>query len=766
MNKTLIKSFAGGEITPELFGRIELGKFQSGLRKLLNFLVLPHGPAVRRPGTHHVLEAKDSTRSVRLIPFVFNVDQAVALEFGHMYVRFHIDGQTLLEANQNITAMTVASPGVFTAVAHGYTAGQEVYLQNFTDHPDLNERYYLVTAPTADTFSLTDLHGTAISTLGQPTYAAGGVVARVYSVVSSYDSAHIFDIHYVQSADVLTLTHPLYQAVELRRLGAANWTITAVSFAPTITAPTGLAVAPTVAVVGNPTLKWYLVTAIAADNVTESLPQGVAVAANNDLTLAGNFNTVSWNAVAGALRYNVYKSASGSGSYGFVGQVSALTFVDNNILADATHSFPESLITLNGSAGNFPATATYHEQRRFFAGTDNNQQTIYATRNGTEANLTSSLPGQDDDALRFRLAAMQQNRIRHLVPLTDLIALTASGEWRIFADGAAAITPTSLATKPQGYTGASNVQPAVTVGSILYVQAQGSRIRELGYGGDSANNGYKSIDISIMAPHLFNSKTVIAMAYSKAPEQILWCVRNDGVLLGMTYVPDQQVYGWHQHNTDGLFESVCVIPEGNEDATYVVVKRTVDGRAIRYIERMAGRLFTEQADAYFVDCGATYDGAPATVIRGLWHLEGKSVQILADGAVEPVQTVANGRVTLTAPASKVHIGLPYLSDLQTLPLAFEGAQAAGQGTLKNILAAHLRHTQTSLFKVGNDFTTMVANDSRDISDPYGSPPALRTAESRVTVPGDWNTDGQICVRQDQPLPCSVLALVLEVQFGG
>lgn len=766
MIKNLLRSFAGGEITPELFGRVELGKFQSGLRKILNFFVLPHGPVVRRPGTHYVLEAKDSVNRVRLIPFVFNVDQAVALEFGHQYIRFHIDGQTLLEANKNVVTMSQASPGVFQVVLHGYTTGQEVYLQGFVNHPDLNERYYRVVVLTADSFSLTDLHGTPIDTTGQPVYAVGGVVARVYLIASTYASADLFDIHYVQSADVLTLTHPAYPARELRRLGATNWTITDISFAPTTTAPTGLAVVPTVAVVGNPTLKWYLVTSVAADNVTESLPQGIAVAANNDLTLAGNFNTVSWNVVAGAIRYNVYKSASGSGSYGFVGQVTALSFVDNNILADASHSFPESLITLNGSAGNFPATATYYEQRRWFGGTDNNQQTIYATRNGTEANLTTTLPSRDDDALKFRLASLQQNRIRHLIPLTDIIALTASGEWRIFAEGASAITPTSLSTKPQGYTGANNVQPAVTVGSILYVQAQGSRIRELGYGGDSANNGYKSIDISIMAPHLFNGYMVSEVAYTKAPEQLLWVIRNDGTMLSMTYVPDQQVYGWAQHTTDGLFESVCVIPEGNEDATYVVVKRTLNGRTVRCIERMQGRLFTEAADAYFVDCGATYDGVPATVIRGLWHLEGKQVQILADGAVEPVQTVANGRVTLTAPASVVHIGIAYLSDIITLPLAVDGAPAAGQGTIKNILAAHLRHTQTSLFKVGIDFTNMVPNKSRQISDPYGSPPALRTAESRVTVPGDWNTDGVICVRQDQPLPCTILALVLEAQFGG
>lgn len=762
MIKTLFKSFSGGEITPELFGRIELGKFQSGLRKLLNFIVLPHGPAVRRPGQRYVLEAKDSTNNVRVIPFVFNAEQAMVLEFGHNYIRFHTEGQTLLEANLTITAMTIASPGVFTIAAHGYLDGEWVYLSGFTTHPTLNNRYYKIFAKTANTFQLKDLHGVLINTTGLPAFVAG-VAGRVYTIATTYASADLFDLHYVQSADVLTITHPSYQTTEIRRVGAANWTTAAVSFAPNITAPTGLAATPTVAVVGNPTLKYYVATAIGPDNVTESYAQ-TPVSANNDLSLAGNYNTVTWNAVATALRYNVY--ASSGGAYGYIGQVPGLSFVDNNVLPDLTKSYPQNLITLNGSANNYPSTATYFEQRRIFAGTNNDQQTVFATRNGTESNLTSSLPSQDDDALKFRLASLQQNRIRHLIPLTDLIALTASGEWRIFADGAAALTPTSLAVKPQGYTGSSNVQPCVTVGSILYVQAQGSRIRELGYGGDSTNFGYKSIDISIMAPHLFNGKRVTDLAYARAPEQILWAIRDDGVLLGMTYVPDQQVYGWHQHSTDGLYESVCTVPEGNEDATYAVVQRTINGRTMRMIERQASRIFTDAEDGYFVDCGATYDGASATTFYGLHHLEGETVQILADGAVETPQVVTAGTITLPFAASVVHFGLQYNSDLQTLPLAVEAMQAAGQGTLKNIDAIHLRHTQTSLFKSGADFTTMISNRSRLPTDPYGAPPSLQTAETRIAIPGNWNTDGFVCIRQDEPLPLTCLALVLEAQFGG
>lgn len=765
--KTLWRSFAGGEITPELFGRFELTKFQTGLRKALNFITLPHGPAVRRPGTRHVLEARDSSKPVWLLPFAFSADQTVVLEFGHQYVRFHIQGGTLLEAGLAITGISQASPGVLTYTGADPVNGDWMFLSGIGGMTPLNGRYVKVAAVNAgaNTFQLTDLAGNLIDTSAMPAFTAGGTASRVYTLATPYNGDDLADLHFAQNSDVLTLVHPSYPAKQLARLGATNWTLTDVSFAPTLPAPGGLGVVPTIAVASNLSPHSYTVTAVAADGVTESVAAN-PVSANNNLTLAGNYNTVSWAAVGGASRYNVYKRRGGA--FGFLGQTTGLSIIDDNVLPDTSKTPPEALITLNTGANDYPSAVTYHEQRRFFGGTNLRPQTIIATRNGTESNLTSSVPSQADDGLEFRVAAQQQNRIRHLVPLSDLMALTAGGEWRIFADNEPAITPTSLSVKPMGYSGASNVQPVVTSGSILYVQAQGSRVRELAYGGEATGGSYRSIDMAIMAPHLFNGYTVRQLAYARAPDQVCWAVRDDGTMLGMTYVPEQQVYGWHQHTTAGRFKSVCTVAEGSEDATYVVVERTLGGRTAKFIERMAGRIFTEQADAYFADCGGTYRGAPTMAVSGLWHLEGEEVAILADGAVEPRQTVTAGRVTLAREASVVHVGLPYTSDLQTLPLAFEGMQAAGQGMLRNVQAVNLRVTQTSLFKVGTEFSDakLVPNRSRAVSDPYDSPPSLKTAEVRVQIPGNWSTDGSVCVRQDEPLPCSIVAMTLEVATGG
>lgn len=765
--KHLLRAFAGGEITPELAGRLDLTKFQTGLSLCRNFITLPHGPATRRPGCEFVREAGDSANAVRLLPFTFSADQTAVIELGHEYIRFHIDGATLLD---------------------------------------------------------------------------GGVP---YEIASPYQGADLFDIHFAQSADVITLAHPDYAVRELARLGATDWTLTEVSFAAPADVPISVAATPTVAVATALTQQRYVVTAVQADGVTESLASASASTTNN-LTLAGNYNTITWVGVTGAARYNVYKLRGGV--YGYLGQVTpvagtsvaiasmvrgslsasktvtvntavahgkvtgdrvlisdtgvgsfdgywqitvtdadtftyvsnkkttltisttgnvstpSLSIVDDNVLPDTTQSPPEDIILLNSEPFDYPSTTTYHEQRRWFAGTYDKPQVLWATRTGTEANLTSSIPARDADGIEVRIASSQYNQVRHIVPLSDLIAFTAGGEFRIYADAAPAITPTSISIKPQGYAGASNVQPVVTTGSILYVQAQGSRVRELSYSWEA--NAYKTVDASIMAPHRFNGYTLTQMAFSRAPDSIAWAVRSDGVLLGLTYVPDQQVYGWHAHDTDGAFESVCVVPEDNEDVLYVVVRRTIGEATVRYIERMRSRLFTDQADAFYVDSGLTYDGAPATVLSGLAHLEGKVVDILADGAVHPQRTVTAGAVTLDTAASKVHIGLPITSDLRTLPLATEGAQAAGQGTIKNVNRVHLRVAQSSIVKAGPRFDLLREYPARAVTDPYGSPPALRDGELSLAVDPSWTQDAAVCVRQDLPLPLTVLSMTLEVVTGG
>ena len=240
-------------------------------------------------------------------------------------------------------------------------------------------------------------------------------------------------------------------------------------------------------------------------------------------------------------------------------------------------------------------------------------------------------------------------------------------------------------------------------------------------------------------------------------------VSSSGILLGLTYVPEQQIGAWHWHDTDGAFESVCVVAEGAEDVLYAIVRRTINGVQKRYVERMRPRAST-LTDSFFVDAGLTYRGSPTTSLTGLGHLEGKTVSILADGAVHRQLVVTGGAITLDVAASTVHVGLPIVADIQTLPLALQ-MEAAGQGTKKNVNKVFLRVAKSSGISAGPTFDNLVPAKIRT-TEPYGSPPALQTRLIEVANRAAWTDDAQVCIRQSDPLPLTITALILDFALGG
>lgn len=762
--KELTRSFAGGEITPEMFGRLDNVKFQTGLALCRNALVLPHGPVTKRPGFGYVNFAGDAANRVRLIPFAWSATQTMVLEFGNFYIRFHTLGGTLLEAAKTITGITQANPGVVTSTAHGFSNGNWVFISGVAGMTQLNGRYYRVANATANTHTLQDtLTGNNIDTSLFPAYTSGGTVSRVYQIASPYAAADLFDLEYTQSTDVVTITHPSYAVRELRRLGATNWTLTAPTLGTAVTVPG----APTVVATpgaGTPYDKdlFYKITTVTADGSEESLASAFGTDAN-DLSLPGAFNTITWSSTGTGVTYRVYKAVNTSTRlYGFIGETSGLSFVDDNITPDYSINPPATTIRLD-TANNYPAAVTYYEQRRMFAGSNNFPQTVYGSRSATESNFNVSQPSSADDALSFTIKAQQQNAIRHLVPLNDLIALSVGGAWKISSVDGQALAPSSILVRPQTHYGANNIHPLLTGISCLYVEANGRRVRDLQFSWQA--QVYMSDDRSIMAPHLFQDYTLVDAAFSRSPDQTAWFVRSDGVLLGMAFVPEHQVYGWHQHWTDGLFESVCVVTENNQDVLYAVIRRSINGTITRVIERMASRLFTYQDEAFFVDCGATYDGPATTTIRGLHFLEGKSVAVLADGAVVPGITVTDGTITLPTAASLVHIGLPYIADIQTLPMSIEAMAASGQGTMKSIDYAYLRVNRTGIVKVGPSSDRLTTIPPRT-NEPYDTPPRLRSEVLDLLVSPDINQDAQLWIQSSDPTPLTVSSLTMKVTMGG
>lgn len=727
--RTLQRSCSGGEVTPELYGRIDDPKYLSGLAKCRNFVPKPHGPAENRAGFAFVRAVKNSAKKVRLLPFTYSTTQTMVLEVGDQYIRFHTQGATL---------QTGAVSAWATATA--YAIGDL--------RSDGGVSYYCKEAHTSGTFA-TDL-------------AAGkwhALTGAIYEIPTPYLEADLFDLHFVQSADVLTIAHPGYAPRELRRMGATNWQLATISFSPSIGAPGG--VTATSSGSGTNYTYNYVVTAIAADEVTES-PASTAASCTNNIYVSGAKNTIAWSAVAGAARYNIYREQGGL--YGYIGQTTSLSVVDDNIAPDLGKT-PPVFETVFNAAGEYPGAVSYFEQRRSFAGTTNKPQNIWMTKSGTESNMSYGIPIKDDDRISFRVAAREANTIRHIVPLGQLLLLTSSAEWRVTSVNSDAITPTTISVKPQSYVGASNVQPVIVNNTLIYGAARGGHVRELAYNWQAS--GFVTGDLSLRAPHLFDTFDITDMTYAKAPMPVVWFVSTSGRLLGLTYVPEQQVGAWHWHDTDGFFESCTVVAEGSEDVLYVVVRREINGNSVRYIERQASRLFDDQADAFFVDAGVSYSGAPiSTITTGLSHLEGKTVSILVDGAVHPQRVVTGGAVTLDVAASKIQIGLPITADAVTLPSVI-GMQdgSFGQGRVKNVNKVWLRVYRSSGIFAGPDESSLVEAKQRT-TESYGAPPALKSEEIEIVVPPGWSDGGQIFIRQQDPLPLTLVSYCAEVSVGG
>lgn len=923
------RTFASGEVSPSLYARTDLVKYATGLRTCKNSIILRYGGASNRPGTLFVREVSDSSKAVRLIPFIYNADQTYVLEFGQEYMRVIKDGEYVFSSTKAITGITQADPAVVTSTAHGFSNGDEVVIDaSVMGMYEVANRQFKVANVAANTFELQDMDGVNVDSTGYTAYSSGGNASLVYEIATSYTATEVGDINYVQSGDVVTLVHPSYPPAELTRSGDAAWTLTDISFAPTQAFPTGVSASAGGA--GSKTFR-YKVTAVSAEDGEESLPglHGTAMTitavtnadpavvtsashglSNDDeiyidsvagmtelngrifvvdnvttntfelvgvdstdytayssagtakrifaeITSAADPSTsaphvISWTKAAGALEYNVYKD--NNGVYGQIGIAQGTSFNDINITANTSYTPPSSRNPFIGT-GNYPATVTYIQQRLGFANTDNDTEKIFLSRTANFKNFTTSNPLQDDDAITFKMAGRQVNQVKSMIDLGRLVVLTSGGEWSAAGDNAGIISPTNINTKQYSYNGSGDLQPIIIDGAALYQQARGSIIRDLGY--DFQIDGYSGNDLTIFSSHFFDKYTLIDWAYQQIPHSILWVVRSDGSLLGMTYVRNQQVIAWHIHDTsNGTYENVAVVPEGNEDALYVVVRRTVNGVARRYIEKLASRQIIDVQDNIFMDSALTYDGrntgattmtltgsgwtytdtltltasasffsasdvgnqihltgasgdiirftidtySSATVVTGrphktvaaelqatavttwskavdevagLWHLEGEDVAIFGDAfvvaspnnAAYDIVTVSNGKVTLDKPYAVLHIGLPYMSDVETLNIDTNNGETLSDKKI-NITKVNVFTEDTRGVWIGpqppSDDTTDPLENLRELkirnTEDYDSPPALRTDNLSVNINPEWNSNGRIFIRQVDPIPMTILSI--------
>ena len=626
-----LTNFTGGELSPRLDGRNDLSKYASGCKTLENFIIYPHGSAARRSGTTFVAEVASSANKTRLIPFEFSTTQTYMLEFSNLKIRVYKDDGSVLEGDKTITGITQANPAVVTASSHGYDNGDEVVITGVSGMTEVNGKRFLVADKTTNTFELQDKDAVDINSTGFTAYSSGGVSNKVFEITTPYTTAQLFDIKFAQSADVMYITHPSHEVEKLSRTGHTSWTLADVDFTK------------------GPMQDANITTTTLNPGAT-AIGTGVSLAAS---AVAGI------NSGSGFLSTDVGRFVFIHGGYAKITGVTDTTNATITIISTLSASTATAdwrLGAFSDTTGH-PSCVTFFEQRLVFAGTTNQPQTIFFSKSGDYENMDANIGGTvaDDDAIIYTIASNQVNAIRFMTATRTLIIGTAGGEFTVSGGGTdSAITPTNILIKKQSNHGAANVD-SIAVGNVtLFLQRAKRKIRELAYNFDV--DGYIAPDMTILAEHITEGG-LTQLAYQQEPNQIVWGVRNDGELIGLTYQREQQVTAWHRHIFGGRF--------GNATITVTDFANIADGT----------RIVLTKADG----TTTTFTSATSST-TGKFHTTSSNNQTatnlktLIDADSDFTATVASNVVTITetSPLSTGFLTITSLDDDVRLAKTDEG----------------------------------------------------------------------------------------------
>ena len=443
--------------------------------------------------------------------------------------------------------------------------------------------------------------------------------------------------------------------------------------------------------------------------------------------------------------------------------IRTLTRTDHNAWSFATVSITGTPSPALSGTDNRPSVVAFFEQRLVFGNTNNNPQTLWFSKNGDYTNFTVGTA--DDDALIYTIVANQSNEIRFLSSTAVLTVGTAGGEYVLTSTNDGPITPTTTLIRKYSNYGSAKVNTVQVADVTLFIQRGNRKIREFKFIGNVNVGGYSAPDLSILSEHITNGG-LVDVAYQQEPDGVVWFVRNDGVLLGMTYRREEEVVAWHKHIIGGSFsggnavvESIATLPtDTGEDELYMIVKRTINGATRRYIEKLSLFDFgSDTTSAFFVDSGLSYSGGAISSVSGLYHLEGETLTILANGAAHANKTVSNGGISFDFSATSAAIGYGYTSNLQTLRIESGSVDGTSQGKPKRIHGITVRLHETVGVEIGNSSGELDRIPFRDSSMAMDTAVPLFTGDKEIEFPGGFDDDDRVYIKQDQALPLSVLA---------
>jgi hypothetical protein len=762
----LKSSFAGGELSPSMYGRTDIAKYDSGAATLRNFLVLRYGGAANRPGFKFIAQTYNNKKAV-LIPFMYSTDQNYIVEITAGRCRFYKDGDIVRDDNGSPYSIEnfFVDKDLEDAAKIKYTQSADVLFIVHPEHAPMTltrygeldwrfERMDITGGPFDDAFNFRnatnklDVSASAVS--GNVTITATSNIFSQEDVGSLFAITQFLPTDYKKavpnnSGSNLQVNVLPKSSVYVESFGFWDGSFNLEKYDEASDKWTNIRTQS-----GNRSQNYNFTE----ENTSESIVS-YRVTSNE-------FNTGVWDGENEKQRgYITIQSIGGDYTgYVLITEYVSPTVVNGTVkkqLASTSSTKDFSFAAWNDKKG-YPAATGFYEDRLIFAGTKGMPQTFWSSKTGDYYNFGVNIPALDEDAVTGTLNGGQMNGIKAIIAFGEMILLTSGGEYKV-SGGGKPLTGSNVLSQPQEYRGVSDVNP-VTVGSrIVYVQQQGNIIRDLAYSYDV--DKYTGDDLNLLAAHLFEGHKIISMTYQQIPNSIIWCVRDDGLLLGLTYLKEQDIYAWHQHSiSSGKFINVCSISGKTEDTLYAVIERA--GKY--YVEIMSNRdKSTNVEDQFFVDSGITYEGEPTDEISGLEHLEGYTVAILADGNVLPQQTVENGKVVLGNKYKKVHVGLPIDAEIKTLPIDFTAQDGTYLSRKKRIASfiAMLKDSRGGVYGMRDDALDEIKWRSNEA---YGEPIALKTEKVKIVVKSaSWSETQQVIIKQPDPLPMTVLSLIPEIE---
>lgn len=778
----IVTSFNAGEFSPAMEGRSDLAKYPAACKLLENFQLLPQGPAQRRGGSRYVAPIKNESTGAWLIRFEFNATNAFVLEFGDEYVRFHAQhGQVLLES-----------------AADAYNAGTEYNPGDLVESAAVT--YYCILTTTGNA----PPNATYWHVLTDDIYETNSPYA--FSDMSNADGSCA--LQFVQSGDVLYIAHQArtYKPYKLTRYSNTRWIFTeyAPNQGPFQSENTESTTMQASAVTGSVTLTASAATFASTDigrlvrlqsQAISSFPwePDAAYAANDVTRFDGKYykalntdtsktsppvheqgdefdgkNGVEWrykHSGYGILRIVAYTSATVVTAIVVTDAINGLNELPEDVVSDPTTRWK---LGAWSDTTSYPAAVTFFKNRLHWGSGLN----WWATVPNDFENMSADFFGQitADAAITEQVNSQDVNEILWMEGIDKLLAGTGGGEFVIGPQtNTAAYGPGNISSDKQSKKRSRAIQPVVVSTSVCPVQRAGRKLLSLNYVID--RDRVVPTDLTVLADRITRTG-IIAIAYQGEPHSIIWCVLGNGKLLGFTYLQEQEVTGWHRHplGGDGFVESIATIPapDGDREELWLIVKRTINGATRRYVEYFEkpwegvdqdGTEGDDQADAFYVDAGLTYEGTSTSTISGLEHLEGEEVQILLDGAVHPARTVSSGEITLQRSGTVAQVGLGAIARIVPLKIDAGSNDGTALGKMQRVAQLAVRFVDTLGGKIGMHGGNLDDLSLRNPDTPMDQPTEISSGIHTTDFPGDWDRNGLIEIRQDQPLPMTVAAIM-------